>query len=305
LNKDRKSAQTLRLLILSLLLAISLAIPQQVSGSTALPSSSVRAPNCIAGCSTISGSPLSIVVGKDTSYQVYYNGPNGRLTQVYQPLFDEADSGLFVRYGSWIIGPDFWNHMTSAANTYDPWTNTSQTSVLGNGTDSSPWTIDTKVVHEGSGVSLTARTSYVNGSNFFRIDWDVCTPQAGQAIAYLAADFYMQGGDRDLSYGVFDASSGSVGAANQELTWLQTFTPLTPATRYFAGAPADLWGGIGAQGAPGPGFNNAVNGAPIDNAAGLQWDLSVSGCARVSSHWRFGGTATGRTVIFVPNVYTR
>jgi hypothetical protein len=115
----------------------------------------------------------------------------------------------------------------------------------------------------------------------------------------------MQGGDRDLSFGVYDSSSGSVGAANQQFTWLQTFTPLTPVSGFFTGAPADLWGAIGSQGAPGPGFNNSVNAAAIDNAAGLQWNISVSGCSRVSSHWRFGGAATGRSVIFMPNVFTR
>jgi hypothetical protein len=283
--------------------AFTLSIPQQVYSSPAPPAPTVRLPTCTAGCTTISGSPLSIVAGKDASYQVYFNGPNGRLTQVYQPLFDEADSGLFVKYQGWIIGPDFWNHMTSAANTYDSWASTSQSTVSGNGTASSPWFIDTNVEHPGSGVRLNARTSYVNGSNFFRIDWDVCTPQAGPIASYLAADFYMQGGDQDRSYGVHDGNSGSVGAANENLSWLQSFTPVTPATRFFTGAPANLWAAIGAQGAPGPGFNNTINDTAIDTAVGLQWDLNLTSCARVSANWSFGGSATGRTILFMPQVF--
>jgi hypothetical protein len=305
-NRVRKTARLLGVVtVLVILLAFALATPQQADSATGSSAPIVRLPGCINGCTSISGSPLSIVAGQDGSYQVYFNGPSGRLTQVYQPLFDEADSGLFVKYKNWIIGPDFWNHKTSAANTYDSWASTSQTAVAGSGSNAAPWFIDTKVEHPASGVKLTARTTYVNGSNYFRIDWDVCTPAAGAVTTYLAADFYMQGGDQDPSFGVYDGTSGSVGAANESLSWLQSFTPLTPARRYFTGSPSALWAAIGVQGAPGPGLNNTVNNSAIDNAGGLQWDLNVNGCARVSANWSFGGKATGRSVIFVPNILNR
>ena len=256
------------------------------------PAKPALLPTCNIGCNSIPGSPVTIIAGKDASYQVTFKNALGSFNQVYQPLFDEGDAGLFVRYNNYIIGPDFWSHLTTAANAYDVWTSAGQSSVTGNGTVSTPWTLDTKVEHKPSGVTLTARTSYVNGNNSFRIDWDICLPQAGSISAYLAADFYLQGGDSDPSYGVRDSSSGAVGASNTTHTWLETFTPVTTASRYFAGAPSSLWAAIGIQGAPGRGFDNLLNSNPIDTGAGLQWDRSFSGCTHLTALWNVTGSST-------------
>lgn len=256
---------------------------------------------CNVGCTSLGGSPITIVAGKDASYQVYYTSAGRRSSLVYQPLFDEADAGLFVRYNSAVIGPDFWDHLTTAANAYDPWTNLSQSAITGSGTTASPWKIETKVAHIPSGVKLTTTTSYINGSNSFRIDWEVCLPAAGAASTFLAADFYLQGGDNDLGYGVHDTSSGAVGVTNQALSWLQTFTPLTPADSYFAGAPTSLWSAIGAAGAPGPGFNRTINSTSMDTAAGLQWNRSLSNCGRFSATWSVSDLSNpAGPLIFVP-----
>ena len=51
---------------------------------------------------TITGSPLRIAVGSDSSIQVYYNGHG----QVYGFQDDSADSGVWLRVGSDLYGPD-------------------------------------------------------------------------------------------------------------------------------------------------------------------------------------------------------
>ena len=51
---------------------------------------------------TITGSPLQVTVGADSSIQVYYNGQG----QVYGFQDSSADSGVWLRVGSDIYGPD-------------------------------------------------------------------------------------------------------------------------------------------------------------------------------------------------------
>lgn len=286
---------------LLLLLSLGLAPPAQGSNRGGAPD---LAPVCNNGCTAIAGSPITIVIGKDASYQVYYTALGSRASQVYQPLFDEADAGLFVSYAGYVVGPDFWSHFTTAANAYDAWQSVSQSGVTGSGTPAAPWLVQTVVRHPSSGVRLTANTRYANGANSFRIEWEICLPAAGNASAFLAADYYMQGGDLDRSYGVYDSSSGAVGATNASMTWLQAFAPLSPADRYFAGAPGSLWAAIGQSGAPGPGFNNAVNTAPLDNAAGLQWNRALNPCGQISADWIITGLdAANSTTLFMPFLF--
>jgi hypothetical protein len=291
------------LALLLLLLSLPGAEAERVQGADRTTAPELIA-TCNTGCTALPGSPITIIAGKDAGYQVYYTSGGKRASLVYQPLFDEGDAGLFVRYNNAIIGPDFWNHLTTAANAYDPWTNLSQSGVTGSGTVASPWAIETKVIHPLSGVMMTTTTSYVNGSNSFRIDWEVCLPQAGTASTFLAADFYLQGGDLDPSYGVYDTSSGAVGVTNQALSWLQTLTPLTPTDSYFAGAPGSLWAAIGETGAPGAGFNRTINSAAIDTAAGLQWNRTLSNCGRFSATWNVTDLANPtRPLIYIPFLF--
>ena len=71
---------------------------------------------------TIAGSPLTIVVGDDTSTQVTNSNVPGT-GQFYPPdcgAGETADNGIFVGNGGIVYGPDFDNHPCgSAANTYN------------------------------------------------------------------------------------------------------------------------------------------------------------------------------------------
>jgi len=268
----------------------------------------------------ISGNPLSILVANDASYQVLHTAvatPNSP-GLVYETSGALADSGVFVRVNSsassFIIGPDFLNHETSAANLYDPWMPVAQTPVTGSGTQTDPFQV-TSVVSHTSGVSMTIQTSYVNGADEFCLDWEICPAGDSTLSTYLAADFYLQAGIPENSLGFFETATGEVGTVNQSSGWAQSLAPLATASHYFAGLASDpnlvdLWDLIGHAGAPGPGFNDSVNAsASSDNGAGLQWDLNAAPCANASALWRVnppGGSPTpADNFIYLPFVQTQ
>ena len=241
------------------------------------------------GFTAITGSPLTINVARDGSYQVNHDGVDPSTPgQVYYTEDPEADAGIFVWYGSYVIGPDFDNHETSASNSYDAWSNVSQSAVSGAGTSGDPYVVTTNLSNTASGVTASVDTSYVDGADFFRIDWEICTPEPGPISTFLAADFYLQGSDSGFGY--YDAATGSVGGYNANQDWFQIYTPVTPPSAYMEAYYGTIWDAIGEAGVRGTGFNNTIDTDDIDNGGGLQWNRTVSGCASFASFWSFGTT---------------
>ncbi len=116
---------------------------------------------------TISGSPLTVVIGDDTSAQVYNSNVPGT-GQFYPPSCaagETADNGVFVSLGGLIYGPDFDNHPCgSASNSYTPWTAVSMSAVTGTGTAGDPFTVVIVVDAGATGLRLTETITYVNGA---------------------------------------------------------------------------------------------------------------------------------------------
>lgn len=267
----------------------------------------------------IPGNPLSILVANDASYQVMHTAAPTPSSPglVYETSNALADSGIFVHYNQgishFVIGPDFLNHETSAANLYDPWTPVSQSTVSGTGSHNDPFQV-TSVVSHTSGVTMSVLTSYVNGTDEFRLDWEICLESNAALSTFLASDFYLQAGIPETSLGFLDASTGAVGAVNQDSGWAQGLKPITPASHYqavLASDPdqVDLWDLIGEAGAPGPGFNDTVNAVNAnDNGAGLQWNLNATPCASASAVWQVsppgGGPLPASNFIYLPWVQT-
>lgn len=241
------------------------------------------------GFTPITGSPLTINVASDASYQIFHDGVDPSTPgQVYYTLQSEADSGIFVWYGGYAIGPDFFNHDFSAVPPYDAWVNVGQSGVSGAGTGGNPWKVITNLVHPASGVTLETTTSYVNGSSFFTIGWKVCTPAAGDLSTFIAADFYLQGSD--AGFGYYDPATGAVGGYNATQDWYEVMVPHTPATHHQADFYGTIWGNIGTAGFPGPGFNDYIETTYMDNGGGLQWDTRINGCASFAVDWSFAIT---------------
>jgi hypothetical protein len=241
------------------------------------------------GFTPIVGSPLTINVAVDGSYQVIHDAVEPSTPgQVYPTSYDEADAGIFVWYGNYVVGPDFDNHDISASNSYDAWSNVSQSPVTGSGTAVDPYVVSTSVSNGASGVTADINTTYVDGEDYFRIDWTICVPTPGDISTFLAADFYLQGSDAGYPY--YDPATGSIGGANETLDWYQIFTPITPADAYMEAYYGTIWQAIGQAGLPGPGFDNTVDETLIDNGGGLQWNEAVTSCSTFASWWSFGVT---------------
>ncbi len=280
----RNVSKHLFLLLLALFLVLAIAV-----GASASEKPGGQNSGEAVGYTQIVGSPLSINVAVDASYQVIHDDVDITTPgQVYPTANDEADAGLFVWYGDYVLGPDFNNHDTSASNSYDPWTNTSQSAVLGAGTLADPWIVETGVENTASGVTMNVDTIYVDGNDYFRIDWEICVPTAGSASTFLAADFYLQGSDDGFGY--YDPATGSVGGYNAAQDWYQIFTPVTPASAYYEGYYGDVWDLIGYAGTLGTGFDSTFLDYSTDNGGGLQWDAAISGCSDFRSFWSFGST---------------
>ncbi|MGB3714220.1 MAG: hypothetical protein WA996_07310 [Candidatus Promineifilaceae bacterium] len=209
--------------------------------------------------------------------------------QVFPTSADEADAGLFLWFGGFAVGPDFDNHASgSASNSYSPWLNTNQSDVLGSGAIADPWIVETDVENLDTSATMAADTIYVNGDEYFRIDWEIRVPSSGAASTFLAADFYLQGSDD--GYGYYDAATGSVGGFNEPQDWFEIFTPVTPPSAYYEGYYRDVWNLIGTADVPGTGFNSTIDNTLVDNGAGLQWDRTIDGCAAFTAFWSFGDT---------------
>lgn len=279
------STRSKRILLLFIVLVIMLAIVVTVSAND---KTDVQSGGDAVGYTAIVGSPLTINVAKDASYQVKHDGVDPTSPgQVYDDNDEEADSGIFLWFDGVAVGPDFSNHEGgTASNNYSDWVGTSQSSVTGSGTSADPWIVETDVENADTGATMTVGTIYVNGDDHFRINWQICLTQTGAASTFLAADYYLEGSD--YGYGFYDEESGSVGGYNETQDWYQVFTPITPADFYYEGYYGTVWDLIGYESVPGNGFNNTISSEHIDNGAGLQWNTTIDGCSEFSSFWSFG-----------------
>ncbi len=250
---------------------------------------------------TITGSPLRVAVGSDSSIQVYYNG----LGQVYGWQDGSADSGIWLRIGSDIYGPDacFSGRLATNMYTVRPWTAVSHSGPTGSGAAADPWVITTVLAAGSSGVQVAQRASYVNGQNYFRLEWTVTNGSGStQAVGlFHAVDSYFANDDYGLGY--YDAASGAVGAYVPSGPWYMLFAPTTPATAYQEDWYFNIWAGIGYCGdnascpvsgacEAGPGFDNTIDASAegADNGFGLQWQrtLGPAASATVGDWWTFG-----------------
>src|SRR5215475_2063770 len=116
---------------------------------------------------TIAGNPLTVVIGGDTSTQVYNSNVPGA-GQFFPPDCspgETADSGVFLAAGGTVYGPDFGSHPCgSASNVYTPWAPISLSPVTGTGTSGDPFTVVIVADAVAAQVRLTETITYVNGA---------------------------------------------------------------------------------------------------------------------------------------------
>jgi hypothetical protein len=228
---------------------------------------------------TIAGSPLTIVVGDDTSTQVTNSNVPGT-GQFYPPdcgAGETADNGIFIGVGGVVYGPDFDNHPCgSAANTYTPWTPVSFSGVTGTGTSGDPFKVVIVVNAGASGVTMTETLTYVNGASGSNISlaFSQTPPPSGPAggvgtfSVLQAADLYLA--DNDEGFGLLQAGSiggRAVDSSCAPLAYTILITGNTPPTSWSATGYGSIWDEVSADSLG----DNVDSTICEDNGAALLW----------------------------------
>lgn len=238
---------------------------------------------------TINGSPLTVLVGSDTAFQVI----NSAFPGSGQIFFTEctttvADAGIFLATGGALYAPDFENHSCPSfveIGPNIPWTPVSISPVTGSGTSLDPFRVVVVVDAGSTGIRMTAAYTYVNGENFFRISKNICVNGAAAFNTYVGADFYLADDDAGIPF--VETASGSPGGKDcNNGGYTVLLVPTSVADRYVAGGFDEVWIEIGTRGD----LSNTVGNGCIDNGAAVQWRRSLSGnsCTTITSAVSFG-----------------
>lgn len=227
---------------------------------------------------TISGSPLSIVIGAEHSFQVENSDIPG-VGQIFPPTSTgPADMGWFVRDGATLYAPDFGNHEAGSATgglgAFTPFTAQSQSAVSGDGSAANPFRVTTTTTLGSSGLTATDVVTYVNGDNYFIKQFSVInnSATAHDLRIFLAGDIYLAASDSGVPY--FDATLSSPGGQDcaSPASYFILLIPQTPTTSYTGSSYSDVWGQVGSGQLSG----SLTGTSCIDNGAGLQWNRTLA-----------------------------
>ncbi len=260
---------------------------------------------------TITSVPLTVVIGGDTSMQVYNSNVPGT-GQFYPPdcgAGETADYGVFAEIpsgGGVVYGPDFDNHPCgSASNTYTPWTPVSLSAVTGTGTAGDPFTVVVVADAGATGLRLTATYTYVIGSPTV-VEALVFSNQ-GNAIVntdvFSGADLYLA--DNDDGFATLQGTSAGGHGASASCAQLQytiLFLGTTPASRWAGRGYSTIWSEISA----GQLSDVIESNLCEDNGAAIQWtnvDVPVGGATAFNTGVTFTGQAIpGGPTVAVPTL---
>ena len=251
--------------VLTVLAALALATPAFASKPRTIPP---HVADAAPATVTITGTPLTIVIGDETSMEVYNSTvPGGGQ---YYPTDcaagETADSGVFAGVAGVIYGPDFSQHPCgSASNNYTPWTKVSLSAVTGTGTGVDPFTVVVVVDAGVTGLRLTETLTYVNGAT--RAGISLLFSNVGNAAVtwdtYIGADLYLANSDEGVPALVGGAAAGK-DCIFQNYTIL--FENGTANDRYSANGFGTIWSEISAGN-----LSNTVATGCLDNGIANEW----------------------------------
>ena len=238
------------------------------------------------GAVTISspGPVTAIALGADLSCQVSWI--NDVDYEFYPPRTTPGDCGTFLAVGDTLYAPDFRAHGSSATaglGGYVPFDPVSQTGVLGSGTSVDPYRVRTVVDAPGANLRVTEETTYVAGSQTYRIETSVeGLPGAADttsAILYHAGDCYASGSD--IGFGFTRPEIRSVGCSqspdNVPAGRTIQLAPLSEGSHHYEAFYRQVWERIATK----TQFPDTCRcGEHVDNGAGLSWALAVPRGAR-------------------------
>lgn len=246
-----------------------------------------------AAAQIINGNPMVITVRDNTQLGIQYTDPALGLDMSPQFYADFAD-GVYMwvqNHGTKVFGPASvpGGH---TVNAYAP----VSSELTGSGTPSDPWVVTTINEVVGTKLRLTQVTTYVNGSEFVRMQLNVQQiegTQPEEVVVFHAADLESEG---DNTYGYYNSMTNGVGGYYVTPTGArvyQQFVPSVPVSAHQEGRFEDIWNAIGDMSGPGPGFNNVcMVDELLDAGMGLQWNLTVPAS---------GAVTVGDTIYFSPH----
>jgi hypothetical protein len=232
----------------------------------------------------LGGTPMSVYVGERGQLQAFRAGvPDGIY---YRSDNTTGDAGFFLAV------LDSTNKVFGFRGTAGPDGTTdyelgSQGAVTGSGTAADPLTqVTVYRTAASNGLEVTQKTTYVNGSQFFTVRWDVrnATGSAAHFKAFAAADFFFDGSDRGT--GIYTQGPPQfIGGTNADTGNSGGFAEVPGTTawsRYqalaYGAAPDEVWGKInGAAASASPTFDDSVVAEQVDNAGGVEWDQYATG----------------------------
>lgn len=224
----------------------------------------------------ITGTPLTINIGDDNSFQVFNSAIPGS-GQIYPTgCTTTADMGVFARIGSTLIAPNFSQHpcgsATGSIGGNTPWTPVSISSVTGTGTAANPFTVVVVADGGATGLRLTMTVTYVNSDNFFRQNLTFSSTSGTINFdVFTGADIFLANSDSGIPF--LEPTSGSPGGKDcPTQNYNILLIPLTAANRYSANFYSTVWSQIGTGS-----LSNTIAVGCQDNGAALQWqNRSVS-----------------------------
>ncbi len=253
----------------------------------------------------IPGTPLSVYIGQEGQCQSSYlvsgaadgNFFPGGEPYVFSPVGDcgfflafpteEAKGKEFVGQPKALEGATFGFRGHAGPSDLSPYVPVSQSAVTGSGTEASPYTQVTvfKVVdsegHEDA--LITETTTYVNGAPQFTSTFNVKNTTAKEKLyfrAMYAGDLFVNGSD--LGTGVYLAGPPKfIGGQNTNsgiLGGFQEAPAALPWSSFQELSYPDVWEQVESTDEEARAFNETIEPAEVDNAAGVEWDqLRTSG----------------------------
>jgi hypothetical protein len=219
---------------------------------------------------TISGNPLTVVIGDDTAMQVYNsnvvsNPPgSGQFFPGDTAPGQTAESGVFVHpAGGLVYGP------ASTGVGGGSLAPVSLSPVTGSGSSIDPFKVVVVVNIPTTSVQLTETITYVNGDSAAKIALSFVGD--GNPVvtldAFIGADLYLAGNDRGFSFAGATAAGGHGADTNcLELQYTISWLGTTPADRYTANGYSQVWSEIAAGN-----LSDTSDPSCIDNGAALEW----------------------------------
>jgi hypothetical protein len=233
----------------------------------------------------LGGSPLNVYVGERGQLQAFRTDSSSGI--FFAPSTPTGDAGFFLAFPSGFPGepePHVYGFEGSAGPFgLENYTSPSQSPVSGSGTAADP--LKEVTTYDVSGViTVTQTTTYVNGSQEFRVHWEVHNNSGGAVNfkALTAADFFFQGDDAGT--GIFTAGPPRfIGGTNLDSGSSGGFAEVTegglaPWSAYEALTFPDVWTKIEeSASSTGATFDDSVLAEARDNAGGVEWDQDATG----------------------------